>query len=91
MSSGKGRSTILQRPLQRLYPLEIHCCVKGSRNRKEVEDPHEDVRTAMRDETPTVEEQDDADTAPTTGCPSKAAASQARDRIKAWTTYEQEQ
>ena len=36
VASEKGRSTTLQRPLQRLYPLEIECYIKEP----EGEDPH---------------------------------------------------
>ena len=80
--SGKN-SAILRRPLQRLYPLEIGCYLDSDEHEsQDVRDAHshadqgEDVTTSH----PT-------DQATETKRPTRAAALEARDRMKAWTIY----
>lgn len=65
--SKRGKPTILQRPIQRLYPLEIRDCIDGD-NRGEEPDDHRDL-------TPNQEL-----TVNTDARPHRSAAVQARDK-----------
>ena len=91
VSSEKGRTTVLQRPIQLLYPLEI---------RRNMEEPAQSVpsepisdhkRSVPNPETETRIENDKEDTEPrmlesaTYGRPKRAAALKARERVKQWT------
>ena len=86
VASEKGRSTTLQRPLQRLYPLEIECYVKEP----EGENPcnSESRGDGIVEPLDTTDNNRDVDIA--ANRPKRKAAAQARDKIMAWTTHESE-
>lgn len=87
VSSEKGHSTTLQRPLQRLYPLEIDCYVKEP----EGENPCESESPGAETVEPVDATDGNGDGDSTTAeRPKKKAAVQARDKIMAWTTHDSE-
>lgn len=81
--AGKNHPTVLQRPLQRLYPLEINCCLKEPPKPSVCED---NICTTENEGTTTDVADQDGDKPE--GRPKRASALRARDGIKAWTTYE---
>ena len=83
VSSEKGRSTMLRRPLQRLYPLEIESGVEGEGTR----DASEANGTGSLEGVDATDQEEDVVVAARS---KRVAAIQARDQIKAWTTYENE-
>ena len=86
VASEKGRSTTLQRPLQRLYPLEIECYVKEP----EGENPCNSESRGDGIVVPLDNTDDNRDVDIAANRPKRKAAAQARDKIMAWTTHESE-
>ena len=76
-----NRTLILQRPIQRLYPLEINCHIEDSKE----DELHisENVSISNQEETTMVECQHSTDDARLTRRPRRAAALKARDRVNA--------
>ena len=86
VASEKGRSTTLQCPLQRLYPLEIKCYVKEPEGKNPCNS--ESRGDEIVEPVDTTDDNQDVDIA--VNCPKGKAAAQARDKIMAWTTHESE-
>ena len=80
VASRKGRATVLRRPVQRLYPLEIHGPAKG------------DMQDATCVDQNTLAEVDgnreEDSECPIPKRPRRAAAAEAKDRLKALALYE---
>ena len=82
-STGR-RESILQRPLQRIYPLEIKNLTPGE------EESGSDNEAVPEHSDPTVEAEQDA-APPSSGRPTRAAAQRSRDLNQAITLYEQDE
>ena len=79
VSSGNGKSTVLQRPIALLYPLEINCCdttarVNSSEGETEVQNEESEIPAEQVNETSTP------------GQPRREAAARAVRRMKTWMT-----
>ena len=90
VSSEKGRTTILQRPIQLLYPLEIKGQIKQPTQLASNKPTLEHVERVPESETQ-IQVHDEQDPEPrrlkgtSTERPKRAAALKARERVKLWT------
>lgn len=85
-----GNASVLCRPLQKLYPLEVSTQTDG---RRDVQDASDTLETTSTGQCEDVAVDHPADEQPETiaaNRPTRAAAVKARDQVKAWTVYEDE-
>lgn len=79
VSSSKGKTTTLQRPLQWLYPLEVDCPPQDPQEDSESEASDQDHSDVDREAEP-----QEAESQPSRARPARAVSAMARDRVKVY-------